>query len=264
MSGSELVVKSLQRYVADGNSLNAAFDWLWSPATDLVWPGYLGDISPSTGIMLQQWRDYLDPICLEALNETLYRLTTQNLQQVCNLCHQNGTWYKFVFQPYSLDAQTLVKAQVLPLYEQCLRPTPYLKDAESGLMSAEFFRESLIRALHLGRRHQEPFILLSVLFNERLEGVEQPVAAIIADVMKQRLRGSDCVGRYQQNELQALLYGAKPQVAHLVAAKLQQAIGTSLSQYDNLPVQIGWVQFPQQGDTLEGLLAQRFEHRLVL
>jgi GGDEF domain-containing protein len=236
--------------------------WFWHPLSNQVWSGYADPKARFIEMPLIDWLNSLDPSCRVAASDKLFRAAHLKSSQICNLCHDNGTWVKFELALLELGEFELVCAQVSPLQREAAIPEPSLQDAESGLMSAELFRELLLHALRLSQRNHEPFVLLSVLFDNHLDGSVQPLVPLLADVMRQRLRRSDSVGRLNHEELLVLLYGAGPQVAQSIAYKLQQAIENSLCHYPHQPVKIGWAYYPWQGEDVDTLLAHRFEHHL--
>jgi diguanylate cyclase (GGDEF)-like protein len=145
------------------------------------------------------------------------------------------------------------------------------RDTLTGLVNQRGFKELLQRE-HASRQHGGAgYALLMVDIDALVKinetaGYEAGNAAIrnVAEAIKRTIRTTDLAARIGGDEFAALLPGASPEVAAVVAQRIRNAVFKSLfqsgSRMQRMTVSVGAGAYPQDGRTADDALAAAVKH----
>ncbi|GGB15507.1 GGDEF domain-containing protein [Agarivorans gilvus] len=230
--------------------------WLYQASDSSVSLHYPWQHTQAQQLPLEQWLKMLDKRCRGAFQQALANSLRQQQALVCHYCHSEDEWLRLNGVPMQIQQQSYLLASVLPLTMPVITDETQLRDPQTGLLSATLFRQLLIQAIRLSQRNYESFVVLSLRYRASDLSL---VTAIIAQVLQQQLRRSDSVGRWEDNELLALLYGTSANSVNLVVDKLRDELQAQLVGVGLEELQLGWTSYPRDGESVDSLLARRLE-----
>ncbi|MFM2483090.1 hypothetical protein [Celerinatantimonas sp. YJH-8] len=233
--------------------------WLLELQTSQVWFNYRDESGVFHQTSLTDWLYSLDASCRLAVRDTIQRIQVGHQPSLrCHFSHDDECWYRMNLCEMEFQGQLLLYGSITSLSLSATVRENFLPQTDTGALSCPNFRTLLIQALRANAVNGEPLTLMSM-------GID-PAAKIsremLASSLQKKMRRSDLMGMFRDQELLILLHGASPEVVPQIAEKLR----SYAKDLATIPVEnwldIGWVYYPLQGDNVDTLLEKRYTQRL--